>query len=178
MSRSASAPSLVTNTHAGSSSERTHAPPPFALCNCGCGIPVGRVHHTGHGLEPSPIHINGVIQTESPVSENSSPVSPMVHSRSLSFLTPRTRQRPRPACRSTIHLIERVISVVRRRRSLKAVETYEQVKFLASFVEHLETVAEERAKGLIPGIDPAAKENKDHEEAYVFSNAGVVCDID
>lgn len=37
----------------------------------------------------------------------------------------------------TIRFVERVIAVVRRRRSMKAVETYEQVKFLVDFVEYL-----------------------------------------
>jgi protein tyrosine phosphatase len=37
----------------------------------------------------------------------------------------------------TVHFVERVIAVVRVRRSMKAVETYEQVKFLVDFVEHL-----------------------------------------
>ena len=39
--------------------------------------------------------------------------------------------------RDTMQLVERAIGVVRRRRSVKAVETYEQVKFLADFVEYL-----------------------------------------
>lgn len=38
---------------------------------------------------------------------------------------------------NTVHFVERVIAVVRRRRSIKAVETYEQVKFLVDFVEYL-----------------------------------------
>lgn len=38
---------------------------------------------------------------------------------------------------SVIQLVERVISSVRRRRSAKAVETYEQVCFLVEYVEHL-----------------------------------------
>ncbi|KAH9940524.1 phosphatases II [Epithele typhae] len=37
----------------------------------------------------------------------------------------------------TMHLVERVISVVRRRRSPKAVETYEQVRFLVDYIEFL-----------------------------------------
>lgn len=37
----------------------------------------------------------------------------------------------------TLHFIEKVITLVRRRRSVKAVETYEQVKFLVDFVEFL-----------------------------------------
>lgn len=41
-------------------------------------------------------------------------------------------------CHATVQLVERAIAVVRRRRSLKAVETYEQVKFLVDFVEHLD----------------------------------------
>jgi len=39
--------------------------------------------------------------------------------------------------RDTMQLVERVIAVVRKRRSVKAVETYEQVKFLVDFVEYL-----------------------------------------
>ena len=38
---------------------------------------------------------------------------------------------------ATIHLIERLISVVRRRRSPKAIETYEQVRFLVDYVRFL-----------------------------------------
>ncbi|THU80112.1 phosphatases II [Dendrothele bispora CBS 962.96] len=37
----------------------------------------------------------------------------------------------------TLQLVEKVIAVVRRRRSVKAVETYEQVKFLVDFIEYL-----------------------------------------
>ncbi|KAK7467414.1 hypothetical protein VKT23_004468 [Stygiomarasmius scandens] len=37
----------------------------------------------------------------------------------------------------TLQLVEKVIGVVRRRRSIKAVETYEQVKFLIDFIEYL-----------------------------------------
>ncbi|KAH8119471.1 hypothetical protein DFH11DRAFT_1874284 [Phellopilus nigrolimitatus] len=44
-------------------------------------------------------------------------------------------------CRATVQLVERAIVVVRRRRSLKAVETYEQVRFLVDFVEHLDSRA-------------------------------------
>lgn len=39
--------------------------------------------------------------------------------------------------KDALKLVERVISVVRRRRSLKAVETYEQVKFLVAYVEFM-----------------------------------------
>jgi len=41
------------------------------------------------------------------------------------------------ARKETIELVERVITVVRRRRSVKAIETYEQVRFLVDFVEYL-----------------------------------------
>ncbi|KAF7362046.1 Phosphatases II [Mycena venus] len=37
----------------------------------------------------------------------------------------------------TFELVERVIGIARRRRSIKAVETYEQVQFLVDFVEYL-----------------------------------------
>lgn len=39
--------------------------------------------------------------------------------------------------KDTVQLVERVIKVLRKRRSMKAIETYEQVKFLADFVEYL-----------------------------------------
>lgn len=39
--------------------------------------------------------------------------------------------------RDTLQMVERAITVVRRRRSVKTVETYEQVKFLVEFVEFL-----------------------------------------
>jgi len=39
--------------------------------------------------------------------------------------------------RDTLQMVERAIAVVRRRRSVKAVETYEQVKFLVDFVDFL-----------------------------------------
>lgn len=60
---------------------------------------------------------------------------------------PSVRQRIQPyelvvghwnICPATLDLVERVIGVVRRRRSLKAVETFEQVRFLVSFVQHLD----------------------------------------
>ncbi|CAA7259261.1 unnamed protein product [Cyclocybe aegerita] len=43
---------------------------------------------------------------------------------------------PNPSPES-VAFVERVIGLVRRRRSLKAVETYEQVKFLVDYVDHL-----------------------------------------
>ncbi|KAH7908611.1 phosphatases II [Hygrophoropsis aurantiaca] len=43
----------------------------------------------------------------------------------------------------TIQLVERAISVVRRRRSVKAIETLEQVKFLVDYVEYLRMGADE-----------------------------------
>lgn len=39
--------------------------------------------------------------------------------------------------KDTLQLLERVISFIRRRRSLKAVETFEQVRFLMEYVEFL-----------------------------------------
>ena len=39
--------------------------------------------------------------------------------------------------RDTLEQVERVIGIVRRRRSLKAIETYEQVKFLVGYVDYL-----------------------------------------
>ncbi len=53
--------------------------------------------------------------------------------------TSKENQSPLPADfrDSVIQLVERVISSVRRRRSAKAVETYEQVCFLVEYVEYL-----------------------------------------
>ncbi|KAF5321223.1 hypothetical protein D9619_001403 [Psilocybe cf. subviscida] len=39
-----------------------------------------------------------------------------------------------------IAFIERIIATLRKRRSMKAIETYEQVKFLLDYVEHLESL--------------------------------------
>lgn len=39
--------------------------------------------------------------------------------------------------RDTLQLVERMISTLRRRRSVKAIETFEQVKFLVDFVDYL-----------------------------------------
>lgn len=39
--------------------------------------------------------------------------------------------------RDTLQLVERMIDSLRRRRSVKAIETYEQVKFLVDYVEFL-----------------------------------------
>jgi protein-tyrosine phosphatase len=39
--------------------------------------------------------------------------------------------------RDTLQLVERMIGSIRRRRSVKAIETYEQVKFLVDFVDFL-----------------------------------------
>lgn len=46
--------------------------------------------------------------------------------------------------RDTLLLIERAITLVRRRRSPKAVETFEQVKFLAEYVDYLRAQAAPR----------------------------------
>jgi len=39
--------------------------------------------------------------------------------------------------RDTLEQVERAIGIVRCRRSLKAIETYEQVKFLVGYVDYL-----------------------------------------
>ncbi|KAG5653624.1 hypothetical protein H0H81_011850 [Sphagnurus paluster] len=39
--------------------------------------------------------------------------------------------------KDTIQFVEKIITVVRRRRSLKAIETYEQVQFLVDYVDYL-----------------------------------------
>ncbi|EGO25203.1 hypothetical protein SERLADRAFT_348519, partial [Serpula lacrymans var. lacrymans S7.9] len=63
-----------------------------------------------------------------------------------------------PVRRDTVQLVERAISVVRRRRSVKAIETLEQVKFLVDFVEYLRVL----------GVDPlrqASTQNPNHAQA-------------
>lgn len=37
----------------------------------------------------------------------------------------------------SLELLERVVYIIRRQRSVKAIETYEQVRFLLEFIEHL-----------------------------------------
>ena len=39
--------------------------------------------------------------------------------------------------RDTLEQVEKAIGIVRRRRSLKAIETYEQVKFIVGYVDYL-----------------------------------------
>lgn len=46
----------------------------------------------------------------------------------------------------TMHLVERLIGVVRRRRSPKAIETYEQVRFLVEYVTFLREQRESNRK--------------------------------
>ncbi|KAG8720782.1 hypothetical protein FRC08_018241 [Ceratobasidium sp. 394] len=45
--------------------------------------------------------------------------------------------RGRRVAGDTLELLERVVYVIRRQRSVKAIETYEQVRFLLEFIEHL-----------------------------------------
>lgn len=49
-----------------------------------------------------------------------------------------------------ISFVEKVIILIRRRRSIKALETYEQVKFLVEYVEHLQRKADISHSALIP----------------------------
>jgi len=49
--------------------------------------------------------------------------------------------------RDTLQLVERAITVVRRRRSVKAIETLEQVRFLADYVDYLRERATPEAEG-------------------------------
>ncbi|KAG8956232.1 hypothetical protein FRC04_004309 [Tulasnella sp. 424] len=48
--------------------------------------------------------------------------------------------------RESFQLVERVVLTLRRRRSMKAIETYEQARFLVDFVEHLRETQEERMR--------------------------------
>ena len=48
----------------------------------------------------------------------------------------------------TLDLVEKVIVVIRRRRSVKAIETYEQVRFLVEFVEFLRASASAAGDGM------------------------------
>lgn len=55
----------------------------------------------------------------------------------LDDLSPSSPQEPY----TTVEFVERVITYVRRRRSLKAIETYEQVHFLVEYVEFLRSAS-------------------------------------
>ncbi|KAG8935414.1 hypothetical protein FRC01_000021 [Tulasnella sp. 417] len=48
--------------------------------------------------------------------------------------------------RESFQLVERIVLTLRRRRSMKAIETYEQARFLVDFVEHLREVQEEKMR--------------------------------
>jgi hypothetical protein len=52
-----------------------------------------------------------------------------------------------PIRADTIQMVERVISIVRRRRSIKAIESFEQVLFLAEFVEYLRSRGRDQDSG-------------------------------
>ena len=52
------------------------------------------------------------------------------------FDQPLTTQDKAPD-QDTVAFVEKVIALVRRRRSMKAIETYEQVEFLVHYVDHL-----------------------------------------
>ncbi|KAI0790681.1 hypothetical protein C8Q75DRAFT_760191 [Abortiporus biennis] len=54
--------------------------------------------------------------------------------------------------KETLQLLERLLCVVRRQRSLKAVETFEQVIFLIHFIEYLRSKAETR-EGSVSATD-------------------------
>lgn len=72
-----------------------------------------------------------------------SPVAPSflssldLHSSEGHSWSPLPPEFPTQARSDALHLVEKVIRLVRRRRSIKAIETYEQVKFLVDFVEFL-----------------------------------------
>ena len=52
-----------------------------------------------------------------------------------------------PIRADTIRMVERIISVVRRRRSIKAIESFEQVLFLVEFVEYLRGRGRDQGSG-------------------------------
>ncbi|EPQ57374.1 phosphotyrosine protein phosphatases II [Gloeophyllum trabeum ATCC 11539] len=58
--------------------------------------------------------------------------------------------------RDTMQLVERVIALIRRRRSIKAIETYEQVKFLVEFVEYLRERAPAPVGEVVVGLNEVA----------------------
>jgi protein tyrosine phosphatase len=50
---------------------------------------------------------------------------------------PESLMRERKVPRDSMELLERVVYIIRRQRSVKAIETYEQVRFLLEFIEYL-----------------------------------------
>jgi len=55
-----------------------------------------------------------------------------------------------PLRADTVQMVERVISVVRRRRSVKAIESFEQVLFLVEFIEYLRSRGRNQDSESIP----------------------------
>lgn len=94
-----------------------------------------RTHDAGANMVPSSFSpLAGAAQgTSGPSTSMSSADAPSTTD-AATIAVPRV-------CRATVQLVERVITVVRRRRSLKAVETYEQVRFLVDFIEYLDARA-------------------------------------
>jgi hypothetical protein len=89
-----------------------------------------------NGVSPSsPFHQNG-----SNLNHNNDPPDSAYPKGNFSEKRPKGSPSPHPLTLvrlDTMDVVERVIRVVRRRRSVKAIETFEQVHFLVQFVEHL-----------------------------------------
>ena len=88
------------------------------------------------------------VRSPSPVPEDLNSESGHGHDVSTSRSPTPSVHKPVPrVCRATIQLVENVISVLRQRRSLKAIETYEQVRFLVDYIEYLDSKASKEASG-------------------------------
>ncbi|EJD03254.1 phosphatases II [Fomitiporia mediterranea MF3/22] len=99
-------------------------------------------HAHSHGFSPGPEFERPIFrgQTRSPLriqTCNNSNTQLPTPSPSPSPTVPLANV-PR-VCRATVQLLERALLVMRRRRSLKAIETYEQVRFLVDFIEFLDS---------------------------------------
>ncbi|KAF8320787.1 phosphatases II [Clavulina sp. PMI_390] len=73
-------------------------------------------------------------------------------------LPPAPKPEPGTVRRDTLDFVQAVIRAVRMRRSLKAIETYEQVKFLVDYVEHLRSTpyTSSSSSSTIPTSPPKA----------------------
>ncbi|KAG6829552.1 hypothetical protein H0H92_004221 [Tricholoma furcatifolium] len=65
-------------------------------------------------------------------------INPALYPSESGAIVPDAEKLSSPRIRAdTVQFVQKVIAVARRRRSLKAIETYEQVRFLVDFVEYL-----------------------------------------
>ena len=94
-----------------------------------CGPPQSRQQHdptTPQTTIPDSVDIVQTTKVREPVIQDPTTQTP-----------PEYLMHERKVPRDSMELLERVVYIIRRQRSVKAIETYEQVRFLLEFIEYL-----------------------------------------